>query len=82
MIDREGAHFAVRILNLSETGFMAVTVHSLCERAPVRIDVPGIGWCRADIIWALGARIGGRFRAPIDPAAFTDFAEQAAASTV
>lgn len=67
MCDREGRTFGTQMLNLSCTGFMAITDAPLCERDPVRIDVPTIGWLRADIVWVLGDRIGARFREPIDP---------------
>lgn len=73
MSDRMGQVFGVRILNLSEHGFMATTEIGLCERAPVRVDLPMIGWMRADIMWALGDKVGAAFREPIDPAILTAF---------
>ncbi|MDB5702082.1 MAG: hypothetical protein JWL66_2281 [Sphingomonadales bacterium] len=73
MSDRESRTFAVRILNLSEGGLMGQSEWPLCERAPVRVDVPTIGWLRADIIWVLGDRFGGNFREPVDPEAFAAF---------
>jgi hypothetical protein len=73
MADRESRTFAVRILNLSEKGFMAQSEWPLCERAPVRVDIPTIGWLRADIVWVLGDRVGGNFREPVDPEAFATF---------
>lgn len=70
MADREGRVFGARILNLSEHGFMAQVEADLCERAPVRLDLPTIGWLRADIIWELGTHVGGAFRRPIDPQSY------------
>jgi PilZ domain len=67
MCDREGRTFGTKILNLSCSGMMALTETPLCERDPVRVDLPTIGWLRADIVWVLGDRVGARFRQPIDP---------------
>lgn len=66
MCDREGRIFGTNVLNMSRSGFMAVTDTPLCERDPVRIDLPMIGWIRADVVWVLGERIGARFREPIE----------------
>jgi PilZ domain len=66
MCDREGRTFGTKILNMSCTGIMAITEAPLCERDPVRIDLPILGWLRADIVWVLGDRVGARFRTPID----------------
>jgi hypothetical protein len=65
MSDREGNVFGAGVLNLSLTGLMATTDVPLCQRDPVRIDLPTIGWVRADIVWVLGDKIGARFRQPI-----------------
>ena len=67
MTDREGRLSGVRLVNLSEDGFMAVTDMDQCEREPIRIDMPLIGWVRADIVWVLGERIGAAFREPLTP---------------
>lgn len=67
MCDREGQSFGVQILNLSNGGLMAVTESPLCERDPVRVDLPTIGWVRAMVVWVLGDRVGVQFRDPIDP---------------
>jgi hypothetical protein len=67
MTDREGRLSGIRLLNLSEEGFMAVTDMDHCERDPVRIDMPVVGWVRAEIIWALGERIGATFCQPLTP---------------
>jgi hypothetical protein len=67
MTDRQGRLSGIRLLNLSEEGFMAVTDMDLCEREPVRIDMPVVGWVCAEIIWALGERIGATFRQPLTP---------------
>jgi hypothetical protein len=73
MSDREGQTFAVRILNLSQAGFMAKSEWPLRGRAPVRVDIPTIGWLRAEIVWVLGDRVGGDFRDLMDPEAFATF---------
>jgi hypothetical protein len=67
MCNREGHTFAAKVLNLSNGGLMAVTEAALCERDPVRIDLPTIGWLRATVVWVLGDRVGIQFRDPIDP---------------
>lgn len=67
MTDREGRLSGVRLLNLSEDGFMAVTDMDQCEREPIRIDMPMVGWIRADIVWVLGERIGAQFRESLTP---------------
>ena len=65
MSDREGALFGVRLLNVSANGFMGVTDVDQCERALVRIDLPLVGWVRAELVWVLGNRVGAAFRDPI-----------------
>ena len=67
MCDREGRTFGVQILNLSNGGLMAIAETDLCERDPVRIDLPTIGWIRATVVWVLGDRIGVQVRDAIDP---------------
>ena len=67
MCDREGRTFGAQILNMSNGGLMATTEAPLCERDPIRIDLPTIGWLRATVVWVLGDRIGVEFRDPIDP---------------
>jgi hypothetical protein len=71
MTDREGRLSGVRLLNLSEDGFMAITDVDQCEREPIRIDMPIVGWVRADIVWVLGERIGAAFRESLSPAVMT-----------
>lgn len=68
MTDREGRLSGIRLLNLSEDGFMAVTDMDQCEREPIRVDMPLVGTVRADIIWVLGERIGAQFRDRLTPA--------------
>src|SRR3978361_946090 len=73
MADRESRAFAVRSLNLSPEGFMAQSDWPLCERAPVRVDIPTIGWLRGDVVWVLGDRVGANFRDLIEPEAYATF---------
>lgn len=73
MADRWGRTFTARILNISETGLLAETDVDLCERDPVRIDVPTIGWMRGDVAWVLGNRAGVQFREQITTTAFHSF---------
>ena len=74
MCDREGRTFGVRILNISNGGLMATTEAPLCERDPVRVDLPTIGWVRASVVWVLAERVGVQFRDPIDPDEMAMFA--------
>ncbi len=67
MTDRENRLSGIKLLNLSEDGFMAVTDMDQCEREPIRVDMPMVGWVRADIVWVLGERIGAQFRQPLTP---------------
>ncbi len=73
MADRWGRTFPVRLINLSQQGFMATAEVDLCERDTVRIDIPTIGWQRADIAWVLGNRLGASLRDTITPDAFASF---------
>ncbi len=73
MADRWGRTFPARLINLSQSGFMAITEIDLCERDTVRIEIPTIGWQRAEIAWALGNRIGAALREPIADHAFVSF---------
>lgn len=67
MTDRENRLSGIKLLNLSEDGFMAVTDMDQCEREPIRVDMPLVGWIRADIVWVLGERIGAQFRESLTP---------------
>ena len=67
MTDREGRLSGIRLLNLSEDGFMAVTDMDQREREPIRVDMPMVGWIRAEIVWVLGERIGAAFRESLTP---------------
>lgn len=73
MCDREGRSFPARILNVSNGGLMAESDTPLHERDPVRIELPTVGWLRADIVWVLGNRFGMKFRDPIAPRTFAIF---------
>ncbi len=73
MYDRDGHTFGARILNISNGGLMATTEAPLCERDPVRIDLPTIGWVRCEIVWVLGDRVGARFRDGVDENELTAF---------
>ena len=67
MTDREGRLSGLRLLNLSAEGFMGLADVDLCEREPIRVDMPAIGWVRADIVWVLGGKIGAAFRTALPP---------------
>jgi len=73
MCDRENRTFGARILNISNGGVMAQVEAPLCEHDAIRIDLPTIGWLRADIVWVLGDRVGAAFREPIDLNEFAAF---------
>ncbi len=73
MADRWGRVFPAQLINLSSHGFMATTEVQLCERDPVRIEIPTIGWQRAEVAWVLGDRLGAALRDPIAEHAFLSF---------
>jgi hypothetical protein len=73
MCDRANNTFDAHVINISNGGFMAQTSHPLRENDPVRIDLPTIGWVRADVVWVLGDRIGVRFRGQIEESVLAAF---------
>lgn len=67
MLGEDSRLSGIRLLNLSEDGFMAVTDTDQENQGGVAIDLPVVGWCQADIVWVLGDRVGAAFRRPLDP---------------
>lgn len=65
MCDRNNNTFRASVHNLSLTGLMATADFELRQRDPLRVDLPTVGWVRADVVWVLGGKIGARFRVPI-----------------
>ncbi|MFC7535998.1 PilZ domain-containing protein [Sphingomonas sp. GCM10030256] len=57
-----------RILNLSETGFMAETDEDFEVGARVWLMLPGRDRANAVIRWTAAGKIGAEFAEPIDPA--------------
>lgn len=58
-----------RILNISETGFMAETDGDFEVGARVWLMVPGRERANAVIRWSATGKIGAEFAEPLDPAA-------------
>lgn len=73
MMKRGGKAFSARIMNISLHGFLVDTDIALNERNHVKIDIPTIGWVRADLVWVLGSRVGGEFVEPLSPVRFEMF---------
>lgn len=57
----------VRVLNLSETGFMAETEGEFEVGARVWLMVPGRDRANAVIRWTAAGKIGAEFAEPLDP---------------
>jgi PilZ domain len=55
-----------RIANISASGFMAMTPCPVYDYAPIVVELPGIGWVKATVLWAMGDRIGGEFEELLD----------------
>lgn len=55
-----------RVLNLSETGFMAETAAELAVGARVWLMLPGRERANAVIRWTSAGRLGAEFSEPID----------------
>jgi len=56
---------AVRIHDLSATGFLLEAEAALDIGAEVSLDIPGAGAAVGDIVWSSGAFAGGQFRSPL-----------------
>ena len=67
MSDGEGRLSGLKLLNLSADGFMGLADVNLREREPIRVDMPALGWVEAEVVWVLGDRVGGAFRASLTP---------------
>ena len=57
---------AARVLNLSESGFMAETEAELKVGARVWLMLPGQERANAVVRWTAAGRLGAEFAAPID----------------
>ncbi|PVX29096.1 PilZ domain-containing protein [Sphingomonas pokkalii] len=57
----------VRVRNLSAGGLMAEYPEPIGLRAPVEIEVRGVGWVSGKIAWAAEGRVGVAFDHEIDP---------------
>lgn len=55
----------VCIRNVSQCGFMAECADPVRIGSHVALDVPGIGFVRAQVRWQIGGRMGGMFVDPI-----------------
>jgi hypothetical protein len=55
----------MRVENISEGGVFARLSDPLIERSKVRIDLPGIGWVNAQVVWSMHDGHGFAFETPI-----------------
>lgn len=73
--DRGAARFAIRVLDLSMTGFRAETAFTIRPGSLVWITLPGLQGLEAEIAWQRGDHIGAAFRTPLHAAVFEHIVE-------
>lgn len=73
--DRTQSRFAIRILDLSMTGFRGETAFTLRPGSTVWITLPGLQGLEATIAWQRGEQVGAAFRQPLHPAVFEHIVE-------
>lgn len=73
--DRSASRFAIRIVDLSMTGFRAETIFNLRAGTIVWITLPGLQGLEAEIAWRRGDHVGGAFRQPLHAAVFEHIVE-------
>lgn len=73
--DRNASRFAIRVLDLSRTGFRGETAYSIRPGSIIWITLPGLQSLEATIAWQRGEYIGAAFRQPIHPAVFEHIVE-------
>ncbi|HEX8643829.1 MAG TPA: hypothetical protein VF702_07940 [Allosphingosinicella sp.] len=56
---------AVKVRDVSTSGFMAECSVPVAIGSHVSLQVPGIGGVRAQVRWQIGTRMGGMFLDPI-----------------
>lgn len=65
----DAAGLKIHIVDISELGFRA-----RCDNCPqsgsIQVELPGLGFISARIVWSLGGRIGGEFARPLEPALY------------
>ncbi len=73
--DRGAMRFAIRVIDLSTTGFRGETAFTVRPGTFVWITLPGMQGLEAEIAWQRGDQIGGAFRQPLHPAVFEHIVE-------
>lgn len=68
--DGLGPRFAIRLLDLSCTGFRAELLSRVNPGDRVRVSMPGMQSLEAVIAWQRGHLVGARFGQPLHPAVF------------
>lgn len=63
---RDRSLVAIEINNLSQGGCMARSPALIAERETVKVDIPGLGWERANVCWAMNNSIGLAFDKPLE----------------
>lgn len=56
----------IEIVNLSTGGVLVHAAQAMIENSPVHVDMPGLGWVGAKIIWYFNERHGLAFNRPLD----------------
>lgn len=68
--DRGAAKFAIRLIDLSLTGFRAESSSILHEGVLVWLTLPGMAGLEATVVWRDGFLYGCAFSTPLHPAVF------------
>jgi PilZ domain len=63
---RGNRHVALEIGNVSPGGLMARTASAIAEQDRVQVDLPGIGWIPATVVWSIGDQYGFAFEKSLD----------------
>jgi PilZ domain len=63
---RGNVQVALEIGNVSPGGLMARTATAIAEQERLQIDLPGIGWIHATVVWSINDQYGFAFDKPLD----------------
>ncbi len=56
----------IQISNVSQSGTMGQTDAAFSERDLVKLDIPGLGWVPATVVWAMNDQYGFNFDHPLE----------------
>jgi PilZ domain len=55
----------IEIVNIAEGGALIRSARVIDERTPIMIDLPGLGWVGAQVVWYFKGQHGCSFERPI-----------------